>query len=145
MCSPRRGRWQFHSGKIHHVATIGRWKAPTLKKWFNSGCFSNLESFDGSGIDVSSTTDISYIFQNRTKLKELNLRGWSIKPTVKIDGAFSSLSALERMIMDNHTSLTKSPSLIGQIPGHVNGVWVATNVTEDDANPKLDSGCELDF
>ena len=66
-----------------HLATIGRWKAPTLKKWFNSGCFSNLESFDGSGIDVSSTTDISYIFQNRTKLKELNLRGWSIKPSVK--------------------------------------------------------------
>ena len=128
------------SGKVQNVATIGRWKAPTLKSWFSSSFFSNLVTFDGSGIDVSATTTIAYIFQNRTKLKELNLRGWSIKPSVTIDGAFSSLSALERLIMDNGTSLTTSPSLIGQIPGHANGVWVATNVTEDDANPKLDSG-----
>ena len=128
------------AGKIHHVATIGRWKASTLRHWFSSGCFSNLESFDGSGIDVSSTSTIYEIFTNRTKLKELNLRGWSIKPSVDVTNAFSSLYALERLIMDNHTSLTTNPTLIGQIPGHVNGVWVATNVTEDDANPKLDSG-----
>ena len=91
------------AGKIHHVATIGRWKASTLRHWFSSGCFSNLESFDGSGIDVSSTSTIYEIFTNRTKLKELNLRGWSIKPSVDVTNAFSSLYALERLIMDNHT------------------------------------------
>lgn len=96
------------AGKIHHVATIGRWKASTLRHWFSSGCFSNLESFDGSGIDVSSTSTIYEIFTNRTKLKELNLRGWSIKPSVDVTNAFSSLYALERQKTSNKVQLSVS-------------------------------------
>ena len=89
---------------------------------------------------------IGGLFENTTGLKEINIRGWSLDPTkITTDKALSSLVNLERIIVDNGTSLTTDPSFIAQIPKHNNGAWIAQSVTEDADNPKLDSGSNRVF
>ena len=132
------------SSRLEYSPTINT--SNYTKYYYPSDFFRNLETFDGSGIYMDDCRSIGGLFENTTGLKEMNIRGWSLDPTkITTDKALSSLVNLERIIVDNGTSLTTDPSFIAQIPKHNNGAWVAQSVTEDADNPKLDSGSNRVF
>lgn len=132
------------SSRLEYTPTIKT--SNYTKYYYPSDFFRNLETFDGSGIYMDDCRSIGGLFENTTGLKEINIRGWSLDPTkITTDKALSSLVNLERIIVDNGTSLTTDPSFIAQIPKHNNGAWIAQSVTEDADNPKLDSGSNRVF
>ncbi|MBQ9041524.1 MAG: BspA family leucine-rich repeat surface protein, partial [Eggerthellaceae bacterium] len=62
---------------LKQIVTQGNFKPTTLKGWFQNNDY--LETFVGSGIDVSDTTSFEDLFAGCTRLAGVNLSGWNMR------------------------------------------------------------------
>lgn len=100
--------------------------------WFNS--WSNMTSFDGSGLDISNVKKLERTFENCSKLININIDSWNTSNITNIDKMFANCSALQSINLKqfNTENITNMQGVFFQCSSLKNldlSTWNTMNVT----------------
>ena len=114
---------------ITTVVATGGIKPLTLASWFLG--YSNLDTFDGSGMDVSQSSSFASLFQDLKKLKVVNLSDWVMQEGSPRDGMFEGCSSLTTLTLGRGVILDGAAGFDTSLDSHgtTDGSWLTEGET----------------
>ena len=109
---------------ITSVVVTGGIRPQTLASWFLG--YANLDTFDGSGMDVSQTDSFANLFHDLKKLKTVNLSGWVMQQGSPRDSLFAGCSSLTTLTLGMGVILDSNAGFDASLDGHgtTDGSWL---------------------